>query len=157
MYQSIEQITNFLPNVPDFVTHALGQPKLVFVSIFIQYPWFYQVKWKTKMVSWFLNSKGSILRGLVGYSVARKMIELLVKVGHNDRWGEWCWPHSELQNSSWAELRSWDEAKGNWLWAGFSPSITWPTDLENPLLYTWNLRPTPPIKKSTSGPTLKGN
>ena len=34
MYQSIEQITDILPNVPDFVTHALGQPKLVFVSIF---------------------------------------------------------------------------------------------------------------------------
>ena len=46
--------------------------------------------------------------GLV-YSVARKMIELLVKVGHNDRWGEWCWPHSELSRTA-AKLR-WSKGK----------------------------------------------
>ena len=108
MYQSIEQITQS----SDFAT----QPKPVFVSIFIQYPWFYQVTWLTQKTNGFLVLRRGRFWSWVGwgglvYSVARKMIELLVKVGHNDRWGEWCWPHSELQNSSWAEKLRWSKGK----------------------------------------------
>ena len=156
MYQSIEQITDFLPNVPDFVTHALGQPKLVFgLNFLFSIPDFIKSNEKPKWFLGFWIQRGRFWGGWLVIVLREKWLscwwKLVIMIGEENDAG----PIQSCRTA--AELRSWDEAKGNWLWAGFSPSITWPTDLENLLLYTWNLRPTPPIKKSTSGPTLKGN
>ena len=124
MYQSIEQITDFLPNVPDFVTHALGQPKLVFVSIFYSVSLILSSQMKNQNGFLVFEFKGVEFWGGWLFIVLREKWlscwwKLVIMIGEENDAG----PIQSCRTA--AELRSWDEAKGNWLWAGFSPSITW--------------------------------